>query len=44
MNLDVNGVEEGAGDGLVVGGRKLWGEKVIIFQKLFGNLTFLNKG
>ena len=44
MNLDVNGMGEGAGDGRGVSGREVMGGNATVIHKLyFGNLYLLNK-
>ncbi len=44
MNLDVNGMREGAGDGRGAGGREVMGgEAIVIHKSYFGNLYSLNK-
>ena len=44
MNLDVNGIGEGMGDGRVAMGGKLSGGKAIVIHKIyFGNVYLLNK-
>ena len=40
MNLDVNGVGEGAGDGRGVGGREVMGGEAIVIHKLYFGNTF----
>lgn len=44
MNLDVNGMGEGVGEGMVVGGKEAMGGKATVIPKLyFGNLYVFNK-